>query len=282
MNSKDQRAILKWFDANKRDLPWRKTNPWGVMVSEYMLQQTPVVRVLPKWNEWMERWPTPQDLADAKKSDVINAWGRLGYPRRALRLYEAAKIIAIEHNNQVPREIEKLRALPGVGDYTAAAIASFAYNESTLVMDINIRRLFSRYIDGVEHPTSSPSRYESRIRAELIPSDGAKWAAATMELGALLCTSKKPVCNECPVKNNCSWRLAGYPQSDSRPKTQSWHGTDRQCRGTIIQALRETSSLNKKQIEELWDNGEQVEKALKTLLADGLIETTGKKFKLAD
>ena len=282
MKPADQEAILDWFDKNKRDLPWRKTDPWGVMVSEYMLQQTPVNRVLPKWLEWMDRWPTPSDLADAKKSDVISAWGRLGYPRRAIRLHEAAKIIATLHNNSVPREIEILRQLPGIGDYTAAAIASFAFNESTLVMDINIRRLFSRAIDGVEHPTSSPSQYERKIRSQLLPLDGAKWAAATMELGALICTSKNPQCDLCPVIKVCSWRKLGSPASERKPKTQTWHGTDRQCRGVVVQALREKKALSKTEIKKLWSEEEQLEKALKTLLADGLIETTGKKYKLAD
>ena len=282
MKPADQEAILDWFDKNKRDLPWRKTDPWGVMVSEYMLQQTPVNRVLPKWMEWMDRWPSPSDLAGAKKSDVISAWGRLGYPRRAIRLHEAAKIIATHHNNSVPREIEILRQLPGIGDYTAAAIASFAFNESTLVMDINIRRLFSRAIDGVEHPTSSPSQYERKIRSQLLPLDGAKWAAATMELGALICTSKNPQCDLCPVKKVCSWRKLGSPASERKPKTQAWHGTDRQCRGVVVQALREEKTISKTEIRKLWSEEEQLEKALKTLLADGLIETTGKKYKLAD
>ena len=282
MKSKDQQAIISWFEENKRDLPWRKTNPWGVMVSEYMLQQTPVNRVLPKWIEWMQRWPSPEDLAAAKKSEVITAWGRLGYPRRALRLHEAAQIIAKEHKNQVPREMEKLRALPGVGDYTAAAIASFAFNETALVMDINIRRLFSRAIDGVQHPSPSPSQYERKIRAELLPTNGALWAAATMELGALICTSKNPTCNQCPLQKSCAWKKAGFPESETKPKTQAWHGTDRQCRGTIVQALRESPKLSRNKINELWHDAGQIEKALKTLLADGLIETTGKSYKLAD
>ena len=277
-----QSTILTWFDENQRDLPWRKTNPWGVMVSEFMLQQTPVNRVLPKWNEWMERWPDPASLASARKSDVISAWGRLGYPRRALRLYESAKVIADSHNNRVPREIEILRSLPGIGDYTAAAIAAFAYGESTLVLDVNIRRLFSRVYDGIETPSSSQSQYERRIRAELIPHDGAKWAAATMEFGALICTSRNPLCEVCPVKNSCAWRAAGYPKSEVKSKTQDWHGTDRKCRGTILQALREKRKLSPDALKKLWEDGSQVEKALKTLLADGLIEATGKSFKLAD
>ena len=277
-----QYTILDWFDAHQRDLPWRKTDAWGVMVSEFMLQQTPVVRVLPKWHEWMEKWPDPAALAAAKKSDVISAWGRLGYPRRALRLYESAKVIAAEHNNIVPRAPEVLRTLPGVGDYTAAAIAAFAYGDSTLVLDINIRRFFARVYDGVETPSPSLSQYERSLREKLIPADGAKWAAATMEFGALICTSRSPLCNQCPVKRSCAWRAAGYPKSEVKSKTQGWHGTDRKCRGTVVQALRENKKMTAKALQKLWDSEDQLNKALKTLLADGLIQTTGQSYKLAD
>lgn len=267
-----EKAIAKWFAANKRDLPWRNSTAWGVMVSEFMLQQTPVVRVLPKWNEWMQRWPTPQDLANASTAEVITAWGRLGYPRRALRLHECAKIISGDFNGEVPETEEVLRTLPGIGDYTAAAIAAFAYNARTLVLDINIRRLFARVLDGVEAPNASPSNHERLARTELIPRNNAHiWAAATMELGALVCTSRNPKCDECPLSSMCQWRAAGYPQSNQPRRTQSWHGTDRQCRGVIVQALRENAALNKDEIEKLWHDASQIEKALSTLIKDGLI-----------
>jgi len=277
-----QQVILDWFEQNKLDLPWRNTSPWGVMISEFMLQQTPVKRVLPIWSEWIDRWPTPSDLAASKKSDAITAWGRLGYPRRAVRLHESAGVIARDFNNQVPRRIEDLRTLPGVGEYTAAAIASFAYNESALVMDINIRRLFARAIDGIETPTSAPSQIERRLRAELIPSDGALWAAATMELGALICNARTPLCDQCPIKKSCAWRAAGYPKSEIVKKSQAWAGTDRQCRGLIVQHLRENQSATKSALLKLWDDADQSEKAIKSLIADHLIEATGNRFKLAD
>ena len=278
-----QQVILDWFEQNKRDLPWRNTSPWGVMISEFMLQQTPVKRVQPVWTEWIDRWPTPADLAASKRSDAIHAWGRLGYPRRAIRLHESAGIIASKFENQVPRSIEDLRTLPGVGEYTAAAIASFAYNESALVMDINIRRLFARAIDGVESPSSSPSIIERKLRTELIPTDGDLWAAATMELGALICTARTPSCDQCPIKNSCAWRAAGYPKSDVVKKSQAWAGTDRQCRGVIVQHLREEKSATKSALLRLWHDPDQSEKALKSLIADHLIEATGKSsFKLAD
>ena len=267
-----EKEITTWFIQNKRDLPWRNSTPWGVMVSEFMLQQTPVVRVLPKWHEWMVRWPTPTDLAHATTAEVITAWGRLGYPRRALRLHESAKIIARDFNNEVPKREELLRTLPGIGDYTAAAIAAFAYEGRTLVLDVNIRRLFARLLDGVEIPTSTPTKAERTAREILIPiKDADTWAAATMELGAVICTSRRPLCDQCPIIATCLWRARGYPKSEVTKKAQTWHGTDRQCRGIIVQALRDNSSLTEREIKKLWHEDSQVEKALETLLADELI-----------
>ena len=275
-------AIVDWFALNKRDLPWRNSTPWGVMVSEFMLQQTPVVRVLPKWHEWMVRWPMPADLAAASPAHVITAWGRLGYPRRALRLHECAKIISNDFSGEVPKSTDQLKALPGIGDYTAAAIAAFAYKEKTLVLDINIRRLFSRALDGIENPKQSPTNLERQRGEELIPAKNAHvWAAATMELGALVCTARKPKCEECPLTSICKWRADGYPQSQIPRKTQTWHGTDRQCRGVIVQALRENASLNKSELVKLWHDDSQIEKALSTLITDGLISnTTGSLYHL--
>ena len=272
MNSLEK-PITQWFAINKRELPWRATTPWGVMVSEFMLQQTPVARVLPKWIEWMERWPTPAELAKATPAQVITAWGRLGYPRRALRLHESAKIIARDFENEVPDSEEVLRSLPGIGDYTAAAISAFAFGANTLVMDVNIRRVLVRVLDGKEHPTSSPTVRERESRLAILPRRNAdNWAAATMELGALICTSKNPSCNDCPIISQCKWRKNGYPQSELVRKSQDWHGTDRKCRGTIVQALRESESLTASAIKKLWPDESQVEKALETLLTDNLIE----------
>jgi len=269
-----EKPIVNWFKKNKRDLPWRNTTPWGVMVSEYMLQQTPVNRVLPKWHEWMQRWPTPKDLAKATPAQVITAWGRLGYPRRALRLHAAAQIIAEDFNNEVPTETHILQTLPGIGEYTAAAITAFAFEQQSLVMDVNIRRLLTRIIDGNEHPKPAPTVKEKASRLALQPTRNAHiWAAATMELGALVCTSKNPICEKCPVISQCNWRKNGYPKTDLIRKSQDWHGTDRKCRGTIVQALRENQSLTENAIMKLWPDQSQVEKALKTLQADLLIES---------
>ena len=272
-----EKEISSWFKKNKRDLPWRKTDSWGILVSEFMLQQTPVNRVLPVYNQWMKRWPTAAHLAKATPAEVITAWGRLGYPRRALRLHECAKVITKELNGKIPTTEVDLRKLPGVGEYTAAAMVAFAFSSRSLVLDINIRRLFTRLFDGAESPTTSATKEEKVRYQELIPKkDPHIWAAATMELGALVCTSQSPKCAICPVADRCLWRSLDYPKSDLVKRRQSWHGTDRQCRGAVVQALRENEVLTKAQIAQLWDVPSQLEKALLTLLDDGLIEARGK------
>ena len=267
--------VTSWFAHSARDLPWRKTSPWGVMVSEFMLQQTPVVRVLPKWNEWMERWPTPRDLAEADKSDVIKAWGSLGYPRRALRLWESAKVIAENHGNQVPSDIEALRSLPGVGEYTATAILSFAFDQSHNVMDINIRRVYARAIDGIEHPTKSVTSREKSER----PIFGPTWSKAVMELGALICTAKDPKCGICPLSRSCLWLKSGSPRSNEVRKGQPWHGTKRQCRGMILKTLREREP--RRRDEFVWEESAMLNGALEELIAEGFITKRGDRYRLA-
>ncbi|MGA1705720.1 MAG: hypothetical protein ACO39X_01575 [Candidatus Nanopelagicaceae bacterium] len=266
--------VTTWFAREARDLPWRKTTPWGVMVSEFMLQQTPVVRVLPKWKEWMERWPTPRDLGKAEKSDVIRAWGSLGYPRRALRLWESAKVISKDHKNEVPSDIEILRTLPGVGEYTASAIASFAFDQSHNVMDINIRRVYARALDGIEHPPKSLKSYE-RER----PIFGPTWSKAVMELGAVICTAKDPKCDLCPIARSCLWLRNGAPKSEEIRKGQAWHGTKRQCRGQILKSLREKEPRSRDEF--IWDDQAMLETALKELSEEGFITKRGSKYHLA-
>lgn len=269
-------VMTKWFEINCRDLPWRSTSPWGVMVSEFMLQQTPVVRVLPKWNEWMQRWPTPSALAKAEKSEVIKAWGRLGYPRRALRLWESAKVIASDFDDQVPVEVDTLKRLPGVGEYTAKAIATFAFGQSHNVMDINIRRVFARLIDGQEHPRPSADKREREER----PIFGPTWSAAIMELGALVCTAKNPACDRCPLATSCLWLRNDKPAMNQARKTQAWKGTRRQCRGTILQRLRESEHpLSREDFN--WQERDQLESAIKELIAEGFIEESNSRYSLA-
>jgi A/G-specific adenine glycosylase len=240
------RAVVDWFAAEARDLPWRDPDcsPWGVLVSEVMLQQTPVVRVLPVWREWMERWPHPAALAAEPAGAAVRAWGRLGYPRRALRLHAAASVIASAHDGELPDTEDALLALPGVGGYTAAAVASFAFGRRASVVDTNIRRVHARLVRGEALPAPTLTAAERRLAEALLPDDDAtsvRWNAGVMELGALICTARSPKCSMCPVADECAWRAAGEPPPSYVPKGQAWHGTDRQVRGAIMAVLRGAS-----------------------------------------
>ena len=241
------RAVTDWFDDAARDLPWRdpSCSPWGVMVSEFMLQQTPVVRVLPVWRAWMQRWPRPADLAAESTGEAVRAWGRLGYPRRALRLHAAAVEITEQHGGRVPAAHEQLLALPGVGAYTAAAIAVFAFGDRQTVVDTNIRRVHARVVTGRALPSRSLTAAELRLAEELMPAEDAlavRWNQAVMELGALVCTARSPRCEQCPVRDACAWVAAGRPEPVEAPRGQAWHGTDRQVRGAIMAVLRAGSA----------------------------------------
>ena len=245
------------------------------MVSEFMLQQTPVARVLPVFEQWMGTWPAPVDLAAASTGDAVRAWGRLGYPRRALRLHQAATAIVSEHGGDVPCSHAALRALPGVGDYTAAAIAAFAFGQRHAVLDTNVRRVFARAISGVEFPAKSVTRAEREVATGLLPDSdatAAKWAVAVMELGALVCTAASPKCVACPLKDVCSWRSAGYPEYDGPPRLgQTYAGTDRQCRGALLNVLRESHEpVHRSQLDIVWTIEEQRTRCLAGLLDDEL------------
>jgi A/G-specific adenine glycosylase len=278
--SKDLHApVIDWFDDNARDLPWRRPDagPWGVMVSEFMLQQTPVSRVLPVYEHWLGRWPTPAALAAAPAGEAVRAWGRLGYPRRALRLHAAATAIAQLHGGEVPRDHAQLLALPGIGEYTAAAVASFAYGQRHAVLDTNVRRVFARAVTGTQFPPQATTAAERRTAAGLLPAEeavAARWAAATMELGALVCTARSPECVRCPIAARCAWRLAGSPAHDGPPRRgQTYAGTDRQVRGKLLAVLREAHGpVEQAVLDRVWDEPVQRARALDGLVADGLVE----------
>ena len=270
-------AVLAWYHAAGRDLPWRdgRASAWGVLVSEVMLQQTPVARVEPVWREWMERWPTAGDLAAASQADAVRAWGRLGYPRRAARLWDCARVLMERHGGEVPHAPDDLLALPGVGDYTAAAITSFAHGGRAEVLDTNVKRVLARVWGGVEFaPTAGVTAAERQLAREILPQEparAAEWAVASMELGALICTARAPRCGECPIAQHCAWRAAGYPAAPaSGRKSQPWHGTDRQVRGRIMAVLREAHGpVAVTGIEGV--EAEQFSRALASLIADGLV-----------
>lgn len=271
--------VIGWFEQHARDLPWRRpeAGAWGVMVSEFMLQQTPVSRVLPVYEQWLARWPRPADLAADAPGEAVRAWGRLGYPRRALRLHGAAQAITERHGGDVPSEHNQLLALPGIGEYTAAAVASFAYGQRHAVLDTNVRRVFARAATGIQYPPNATTAAERKLARALLPEEderAARWAAATMELGALVCTAKNEDCSKCPISGQCAWLLAGKPAHQGPPRRgQTYAGTDRQVRGRLLAVLREAvAPVGQSALDAVWDEPVQRARALDGLVADGLVE----------
>jgi A/G-specific adenine glycosylase len=276
--------VLEWYAGHARDLPWRSpgTSSWAVLVSEVMLQQTPVARVEPVYRAWLERWPTPAALAGEPAGEAVRAWGRLGYPRRALRLHAAATEVRARHGGELPTTYAGLRALPGVGDYTAAAVASFAHGARHAVLDTNVRRVLARAVGGTEQPAPTLTAAE-RARAEALvpdePAVAARWAVAVMELGALVCTARTPRCGGCPVAARCAWRLAGAPAYDGPARrVQPFAGTDRQVRGRLMAVVRDRDPadgpVGAAELAAVWADDAQRDRALATLLADGLLVAT--------
>jgi A/G-specific adenine glycosylase len=273
------RPLLEWYAGAARDLPWRRPDagPWEVLVSEFMLQQTPVTRVLPVYDAWMRAWPTPAALAAEAPGAAVRAWGRLGYPRRALRLHAAARAITEHHDGAVPPDRDTLRGLPGVGDYTATAVAAFAFGRRHAVLDTNVRRVLGRVVTGEQFPARSVTAAERERAEALLPDEeqvAARWSVALMELGALVCTSRSPRCPSCPLLDACAWAAAGYPAHEGPPRRgQAYAGTDRQCRGRLLAVLRDADGpVHRSRLERAWDETPQRERALDGLLADGLVE----------
>jgi A/G-specific adenine glycosylase len=271
---------IAWYAANARDLPWRVpgTSAWAVLVSEVMLQQTPVVRVEPAWRSWMTRWPTPADLAADPPSEAIRMWGRLGYPRRAMRLHQCALAIVERHGGVVPDDLDELLALPGVGAYTARAVATFAYGQRHPVVDTNVRRVVARAVDGAPDAGPSTTAADLTAMAELLPIEPARAARASiafMELGAIVCTARSPRCTDCPFQNACEWRRNGAPALDGPSrKRQTYAGTDRQVRGLLLEVLRHaTGPVPGQRLDGVWKDEVQRARALAGLVEDGLVET---------
>jgi A/G-specific adenine glycosylase len=272
--------LIRWFARARRELPWRApgVSAWQILVSEFMLQQTPVARVAPIWIDWVARWPTPSATAAAGSADVLRAWGKLGYPRRAKRLHECAVVIANEHADVVPDDVDILLGLPGVGAYTARAVACFAYRKRVPVVDTNVRRVVARAIHGLAD-AGNPSIARDHADVEALLPEGAaaaEFSAALMELGATVCTARSPKCSICPLQV-CAWRDAGYPAGDGPARSaQRFAGTDRQVRGKLLDVLRASSvPVERPQLDVVWlTDTAQRDRALDSLLVDGLVEQT--------
>ncbi|MCZ4067995.1 A/G-specific adenine glycosylase [Microbacterium sp. H37-C3] len=279
--------LIAWYRDNARDLPWRRPGfgAWGTLVSEFMLQQTPVVRVIPLLEAWLERWPTPADLAAAAPADAVRQWANLGYPRRALWLHRAAVEIRDRHAGVVPRDVDDLLALTGIGDYTARAVAVFAYGDRHPVVDTNTRRVLARAVQGRSQPGPAAKR-DLADMTEILPHDIAASAvvnAAAMELGALVCTARVPKCAACPLADRCAWRAAGYPDTgDTRVKQARYEGSDRQARGAILRVLRAatTHDVAAEDVIGDWPDAAQRDRAIDSLVSDGLVEAVDGRLRL--
>jgi A/G-specific adenine glycosylase len=271
--------LLAWFARHARDLPWRApgSTPWSVLVSEIMLQQTPVARVVPAHREWLARWPTPAALAAEPAGEAVRQWGTLGYPRRALRLHETATILTARHGGTIPADVDALLALPGIGPYTAAAVASFAFGQRHAVLDTNVRRVLARLVTGRARPGAAPSAAERRLAESLLPAEpavAARWSVAVMELGALVCSAASPDCAACPVAGGCAWLAAGYPEQPAAGRrSQRYDGTNRQCRGRLLAVLRGSAApAARSDFDAVWADRAQLDRALDGLVADGLVD----------
>jgi A/G-specific adenine glycosylase len=233
--------------------------------------------VIPAHASWLSRWPTPAALAADPPGEAIRQWGRLGYPRRALRLHETATILASRHGGAVPADRKALLALPGIGSYTAAAVASFAFGQRHAVLDTNVRRVLARLVAGRPLPAAAPSVAETALAESLLPAEpavAARWSVAVMELGALVCTAANPRCAACPVAAGCAWLAAGRPPETARRRAQRYDGTDRQCRGRLLAVLRDSGApVAPADFEAAWPGRPvQLARALDGLVADGLAD----------
>lgn len=277
--------LSEWYRGAARDLPWRRAEfheeygAWGTLVSEFMLQQTPVNRVIPHLTAWLARWPRPSLLAAAAPADVVTQWANLGYPRRALWLHRAAIEITDRHGGVVPRDVDALLALTGIGDYTARAVAAFAYGDRHPVVDTNTRRVLARAVDGQSQP-SPPSRRDLTLMESLLPASDAESAvfnAAAMELGATVCTARSPKCDVCPLRTSCAWVAAGRPDTgDTRRRQAAFEGSDRQARGAVLRLLRSRpAGVLLDAVLPDWPDPHQRDRAIGTLISDGLAEADG-------
>lgn len=288
--------INSWYTEAARNLPWRippeqwpwpdVDRPWAILVSEVMLQQTPVARVEPIWHEWIRRWPTPANLAVASPGEAVREWKRLGYPRRALRLHAAASTVVTDHAGIIPSDFQQLQALPGIGIYTAAAVEAFAFGIRSVVIDTNVRRVQARLVTGVAQAAPRLTTAETQLANSMLPADEvttAVWNVAVMELGALICTVSAPACDRCPVRDRCVWVHAGRPTYDGPVKrVQKWAGTDRQVRGKLLQVLRDAHApVSRHYLDMVWHDTAQRNRCLTSLIEDGLIEIVDvEKFRL--
>jgi A/G-specific adenine glycosylase len=275
-------AVLGWAALAGRDLPWRRTrDPWAVLVSELMLQQTQVARVVPRWTGFLEQFPTPTACAAAGVGDVVRAWAGLGYNRRAVNLHRAAVAMVERHGGAVPDRLDDLTALPGVGPYTARAVLAFAFEADVGVVEVNSARVLARAVAGRRLAPGEAQRLADR----LVPAGrGWAWNQALLDVGARHCTKRAPGCAACPVADGCAWSMAGRPCPDPADRSagcggrqSALAGSDRQGRGRLVDALRAGPvPLADAATAAGWPGqAERARGAAMSLVADGLAALSG-------
>lgn len=274
-------ALLAWGAANRRDLPWRRTrDPWAVLVSELMLQQTQVPRVVPRWGEFLARFPSPRSCASADVGDVVRAWAGLGYNRRAVNLHRCAVEVVRRHGGRLPDSLEALLALPGIGPYTARAVLVFAFERDIGLVDTNAGRFVARALAGRPVPLKEG---QALADAAVPAAAGWAWGQAVFDLGASVCTKRAPRCEACPIVAACRWAQAGWPAPDPVPGSAGisgpqppLEGSDRQGRGRLVDALcRGSLRSDELALAAGWpDDAERTARVAATLVADGLAVVT--------
>jgi A/G-specific adenine glycosylase len=271
--------LLVWSADTRRDLPWRRTrDPWAVLVSELMLQQTQVARVEPRYLAFLERFPDPAACAAAAPAEVVRAWAGLGYNRRAVNLHRTATVVVADHGGRLPDDLDALLALPGIGPYTARAVLAFAFERDHGVVDTNAARVIARAVAG----RRLNAREVQDHADELVPlGRGWDWNQAILDLGATICVKRSPRCGRCPVADRCVWAERGFADPDpadgsagtSGPQSR-FEGSDRQGRGRLVQALR-TGPLELERVADAagWpDDPDRARRVADSLVGDGLAE----------
>jgi A/G-specific adenine glycosylase len=258
------------------DYPWRRTesDPYATLVSEVMLQQTQASRVGPVFEAFMARFPTVDALAAAPRGDVLTSWAGLGYHRRAVALHEAAREIVGDHAGQVPGDPATLRALPGIGPYTAAAVASIAFGVPVATVDTNVRKVIARLVFGAERDEITPRQADETAAAWLDPDRPGEWNQAVMNLGRDVCRTR-PRCDACPLAESCRFRASGREGRPSVRRQPPFHGSDRQVRGAVVAALRDRSPSTLAAVAASTDwSVERVTDAVSALHTDGVVDAS--------
>ncbi len=275
-------ALRAWYVPRRRAYPWRGSHdPYAVWVSEVMLQQTQASRVVPAFRSFLRRFPTVRALAVAPRRDVVREWGGLGYNRRAVRLSQAARAIVRDHGGRIPRDPATLRELPGVGPYTAAAVASLGFGQPVAVVDTNVRRVVSRVYLGMDGHEAPARDVGALAQAWLDRDDPVTWNQAVMDLGREVCRSE-PRCDVCPLRRVCRFRRSGVTPRRGPRRQGSFEGSSRQARGAVVDALRSKRSLTPASLAaEIGFARSRVDAAVESLVLDGLLELYAGRVRLA-